>query len=90
MLSYNKRRRLYFIVNVSLLCSYVTTFLTLFLFIYSKFEKNYETGPYVPKENNFETRPRLTKLRVSDHILKIERGRYKYIKKKNVNVNIVV
>ena len=51
------------------------------LFIYSKIKKKYETEPYLLKENNFEIRKKFTKLRVSDHILEIERGRYKNIKR---------
>ena len=46
-------------------------------------KNNYKKEPYLIDVKNFEDRRSLTKLRVSDHILEIERGRFKNVKRED-------
>ena len=63
------------------------------IFLYSKIKTKYEIDKYISK-NSFENRKLLCKMRVSDHFLEIERGRYKRIQRENrickhCNINAV-
>ena len=49
------------------------------LFLYScKIKTNYIIEPFI-ENSNFENRKLIVKMRISDHVLKIERGRYNKI-----------
>jgi exosome complex RNA-binding protein Rrp42 (RNase PH superfamily) len=48
------------------------------LFLYSKIKKNYIIEPFI-ENSNFENRKLIVKMRISDHVLEIERGRYNKI-----------
>lgn len=49
------------------------------LYLYSKLKSKFKTEEFLEKVSNFKTRQSITKLRVSDHILEIEQGRYRKI-----------
>ena len=48
------------------------------LFLYSKIKTNYIMEPFI-ENSNFENRKLIVKMRISDHVLEIERGRYNKI-----------
>ena len=48
------------------------------LFLYSKIKTNYIIEPSI-ENSNFENRKLIVKMRISDHVLEIERGRYNKI-----------
>jgi hypothetical protein len=48
------------------------------LFLYSKIKTNYIIEPFI-ENSNFENRKLIVKMRISDHVLEIERGRYNKI-----------
>jgi hypothetical protein len=48
------------------------------LFLYSKIKTIYIIEPFI-ENSNFENRKLIVKMRISDHILEIERGRYNKI-----------
>ena len=48
------------------------------LFLYSKIKTNYIIEPFI-ENSNFENRKLIVKMRISDHALEIERGRYNKI-----------
>jgi hypothetical protein len=48
------------------------------LFLYSKIKTNYIIEPSI-ENSNFEIRKLIVKMRISDHVLEIERGRYNKI-----------
>ena len=50
------------------------------LFLYSKIKKTYIINPFL-LTSNFESRKILCKMRISDHFLEIEKGRYKNVKR---------
>jgi hypothetical protein len=51
------------------------------LFLYScKKKTNYIIEPFI-ENSNFENRKLIVKMRISDHVLEIERGRYNKIKR---------
>ena len=52
------------------------------IYIYSKIKTEYEMNNYI-LNINYEDRKLLCKMRVSDHFLEIERGKYTRIKKEN-------
>ena len=61
------------------------------LFLYSKVKTKYTTDPFL-SDTNFENRRLLVKMRISDHNLEIETGRYNKISRehricKNCNQN---
>ena len=45
------------------------------LFLYSKIKTNYIIEPFI-ENSNLENRKLIVKMRISDHVLEIERGRY--------------
>ena len=47
-------------------------------FLYSKIKTNYIIEPFI-ENSNFENRKLIVKMRISDHVLEIERGRYNKI-----------
>ena len=55
------------------------------LFLYSKLKSEIEIEKHLLEEPNFKNRQMITKLRVSDHTLEIETGRYKNIPRENRN-----
>ena len=48
------------------------------LFLLSKIKTNYIIEPFI-ENSNFENRKLIVKMRISDHVLEIERGRYNKI-----------
>ena len=48
------------------------------LFLYSKIKTNYIIEPFI-ENSNFENRKLIVKMRIRDHVLEIERGRYNKI-----------
>ena len=48
------------------------------LFLYSKIKTNYIIEPFI-KNSNFENGKLIVKMRINDHVLEIERGRYNQI-----------
>ena len=48
------------------------------LFLCSKIKRNYIIEPFI-ENSNFENRKLIVKMRISDHVLEIERGRYNKI-----------
>jgi hypothetical protein len=48
------------------------------LFLYNKIKTNYIIEPFI-ENSNFENRKLIVKMRISDHVLEIERGRYNRI-----------
>ena len=48
------------------------------LFLYSKIKTNYIIEPFI-ENSNFENRKLIVKMRISDHVLEIEIGRYNKI-----------
>ena len=52
------------------------------LFLYSKLKKEYKIEPYIKNCKNLDERKLICKMRIGDHFLEIERGRYKNIERK--------
>ena len=53
------------------------------LYLYSKLKTNYTINNFI-MNSNFENRKLICKMRISDHFLEIERGRYKKINNKRI------
>jgi hypothetical protein len=65
------------------------------LFLYSKIKTNYIIEPFI-ENSNFENRKLIVKMRRSDHVLEIERGRYNKINREqricrqcHLNVHVI-
>ena len=52
------------------------------IFLYSKIKTNFDIDEFISR-TNFENRKNICKMRISDHFLEIERGRYKRLKREN-------